>query len=202
MTSTTSVAAERAAEPALTPSEKELAHLYLRQTQCGLTGAIKGLSDAQWKFAPAADRWSIAEIAEHVIFVFDRVLGPVLAGLATAPPPPSDRDCKQVDAIVISQFPVRLAKFPAPEISHPAKTLASPSEAIDRFSQIYAALAQHIDSAKGLRLHAIPAAPLKAVTQGAHESMDGYQWILASAAHAERHTKQILEVRADPNFPW
>ena len=29
--------------------------------------AIAGLSEAQWKFKPAPDRWSIAEIAEHVI---------------------------------------------------------------------------------------------------------------------------------------
>jgi hypothetical protein len=31
--------------------------------------------------------------------------------------------------------------------------------------------------------------------------MDGYQWILAAAAHAERHTKQILEVIANAAFP-
>jgi hypothetical protein len=31
--------------------------------------------------------------------------------------------------------------------------------------------------------------------------LDGYEWILAAAAHSERHTKQILEVKADPNFP-
>jgi len=30
--------------------------------------------------------------------------------------------------------------------------------------------------------------------------IDGYQWILAASAHTERHTKQILEVRADPGF--
>jgi len=29
----------------------------------------------------------------------------------------------------------------------------------------------------------------------------GYEWILFIAAHSERHTKQILEVKADPNFP-
>jgi hypothetical protein len=30
--------------------------------------------------------------------------------------------------------------------------------------------------------------------------MDGYEWILATGSHIERHTKQILEVKADPNF--
>ena len=27
------------------------------------------------------------------------------------------------------------------------------------------------------------------------------QWVLFVAAHSERHTKQINEVKADPNFP-
>ncbi len=31
--------------------------------------------------------------------------------------------------------------------------------------------------------------------------LDGYEWILLIAGHSERHTKQILEVKADPNFP-
>ena len=29
----------------------------------------------------------------------------------------------------------------------------------------------------------------------------GYQWVLAAAAHTERHAKQMLEIRADDNFP-
>ena len=32
-------------------------------------------------------------------------------------------------------------------------------------------------------------------------TLDGYQWILLISAHSERHTKQIEEVKADPNFP-
>jgi hypothetical protein len=31
--------------------------------------------------------------------------------------------------------------------------------------------------------------------------LDGYEWLLFIGAHSERHTKQILEVKADPNFP-
>ena len=32
-------------------------------------------------------------------------------------------------------------------------------------------------------------------------TLDAYQWILLISAHSERHTKQIEEVKADPNFP-
>jgi hypothetical protein len=31
--------------------------------------------------------------------------------------------------------------------------------------------------------------------------MDAYEFVLLIAAHSERHTKQILEVKADPNYP-
>jgi hypothetical protein len=31
--------------------------------------------------------------------------------------------------------------------------------------------------------------------------MDGYQWALTVAAHDQRHVFQILEVKADPNYP-
>jgi hypothetical protein len=30
---------------------------------------------------------------------------------------------------------------------------------------------------------------------------DGYQWLLATAAHTERHIQQIREAKADHNFP-
>ena len=33
------------------------------------------------------------------------------------------------------------------------------------------------------------------------KQLDAYEWILFAGAHSERHTKQIEEVKADPNFP-
>jgi|SRR5579863_2109250 len=31
--------------------------------------------------------------------------------------------------------------------------------------------------------------------------LDGYQWNLLISAHSHRHTLQVLEVNANPNFP-
>jgi hypothetical protein len=39
---------------------------YLEQTRDGVVAAVKGLSGAQMKFKPAPDRWSVAEILEHI----------------------------------------------------------------------------------------------------------------------------------------
>jgi hypothetical protein len=31
--------------------------------------------------------------------------------------------------------------------------------------------------------------------------LDAHEWMLFMASHSARHTKQIEEVKADPNFP-
>ena len=46
-----------------------------------------------------------------------------------------------------------------------------------------------------------PKATLRVVTNGAFETMDGYQWVLTAAGHDERHVRQILELKEDPNYP-
>jgi hypothetical protein len=33
------------------------------------------------------------------------------------------------------------------------------------------------------------------------KTLDTYQWLLLISAHMRRHTLQIVEVKADPNFP-
>jgi hypothetical protein len=33
------------------------------------------------------------------------------------------------------------------------------------------------------------------------QPLDAYEWLLFIAAHSKRHTEQIQEVKADPNFP-
>ena len=195
-----SIAATPASEQQVTAQELDQARKFLEQTQNAVTGATKGLSEAQWRFKPAPDRWSIAENLDHIVIVQERVLGPILDQLANAPAPPADRDYQQVDRIVINQFSNRLARFQAPEFVYPANEI-NPGELLKRLVANYARLAECLESRLGLRQHVLPAAPLKAVSNGAYEVMDGYQWILAAAAHTERHTKQMLEVMAEPGYP-
>jgi hypothetical protein len=184
---------------AATP-EVEQARAYFTQTRDGLVGATKGLSPAQWNFKPAPDRWSIAETLEHVVFVQERVLGPMWEQLAVAPPAPADYDRAEIDSIVLHWFPDRLNKISSPEALLPTGRW-SPAEAMGRLGANYARMSDLVESASDLRQHAIQAPPMKIYSKGKYELMDGYQWLLAAAAHIERHTKQMLEVKADPNFP-
>ena len=85
MSSIASGAAALAAPQTLTASELEQARLFLEQSRNGVIGAIKGLSEAQWKHNPASDRWSIAENVEHIVTVLERVAGPIREQMAAAP---------------------------------------------------------------------------------------------------------------------
>ncbi|PYT61985.1 MAG: hypothetical protein DMG35_08390, partial [Acidobacteria bacterium] len=50
----------------LTQGEKDRATQYLEATKENVLEATKGLSDAQWNFKPAPDRWSVAQVMEHI----------------------------------------------------------------------------------------------------------------------------------------
>jgi hypothetical protein len=198
MTSNTLETAAPAGDQTLPQSELDRARLYLDQTKSGIVGALRKLSESQWKFKPGVDRWSTAEIVEHIIIVQERVLGPLRDKLNEAPVGPAHPDYKHVDDIIIYQIPNRLTKFPSP--AQPVGDFAR-SQALERLLTNYARLNEFLETTPGLRNRSVESPPLKAVSNGAYGSMDGYQWILAVAAHTERHTKQVLEVMADHNFP-
>lgn len=192
-----------AAVPVTHPlSEQEIARarLFIQQTHNAVIGATKGLSNPQWHFKPASDKWSIAENLDHIVAVQERVLGPILEQIANTPALTADRDYPAVDEIILTSFSLRLENVPAPATIQPRNDIA-PGELLKRLTANGNRLAMAVEEVASVRNHAIEAIPIKIISKGAHSLMDGYQWILAAAAHAERHAKQMLEVKADANFP-
>jgi hypothetical protein len=188
-----------AAEQKLSAPEIEQANTYLQEARNEVIGATKGLTPAQWKYKPAPDKWSIAEIVEHIVLAQELIDGPVWQQLASAPPAPADRDNRTVDSVVMNLLPDRSSKFQAPDPLKPTGRW-TPAVALERFLKNDARMRELLQS-PDLRDHVVAAPPLKAVSKGKYETMDGYQWLLAAAGHAERHVKQMLEVKADAGFP-
>jgi hypothetical protein len=176
----------------ITPAERENALSYLTQSREGVVAAVKGLSEAQLKFKPAADRWSVAEVVEHLALIEEIVNQGVLGKLSGAPAPTAGWDAKKVDAMVLAKVPDRSTKFQAPEPAVPTGRW-TPAETLEHFLAGRAQTAAFLKSAPDLRGHV--------VSHPVFGAMDGYEWILAVAAHTDRHTKQILEVKADPAYP-
>ncbi|HEV2446398.1 MAG TPA: DinB family protein [Candidatus Sulfopaludibacter sp.] len=163
----------------------------LNESRAGLLAAVKNLTPAQWDFKPAPDRWSIHEVVEHIVMV-EAYVGGLLDRLPQAPAPAAGFDFHQVDAMILAKMPDRSTKYQAPPAVQPTGRW-TPAAALERFETNRARLIAALGDTTELRRHVI--------AHPAFGPLDGYEWILAAAAHTARHTQQILEVKADPNFP-
>jgi hypothetical protein len=176
-------------------ADKDRTLAYLESTKKGVVDATKGLSDAQWNFKPAPDRWSIAEVMEHLAAAEDmlRTMDQEQVMKSPAIPARDPEELKKIDAGVLAQVPDRSHKIAAPEPLKPTNRFGSPADAEKHFLESRAVTEQYLKTTTDLRAHATDS-PMGV-------KMDGYEWILLIAAHSERHTKQMLEVKADPNYP-
>ncbi len=149
----------------VTQAEKDKALQYLETTKKGVLEATKGLSEAQWNFKPAPDRWSVAQVMEHIATAEDFIRG---------------------------MLKEKIMMVQAPEPLVPTNRFGSPEASVKHFVDSRATTADFLKGTTGLRDH---------VADSPMGRLDGYEFVLLIAAHSERHTKQINEVKADPNFP-
>ncbi|HYL86211.1 MAG TPA: DinB family protein [Candidatus Angelobacter sp.] len=176
----------------VTPAEKERALQYLETTKKNVLEATKGLSEAQWNFKAAPDRWSVAQVMEHIAAAEDFLRELVKDKVMVAPAGEAGRDVKKTDDAVLAMVPDRTNKVQAPEPLVPTNRFGTPDGSIRHFVESRVATEDFLKGATGLRDH---------VTDSPMGKLDGYEFVLLIAAHSERHLKQINEVKADPNFP-
>ena len=178
--------------PAALLSSHELSKAtdYLLSTRHNLVEAVGGLSDSQWVFKPADDCWSIAEIVEHVAVIENRVHA-VVGRMQEAPLCEPDRVNSPIDERILAEVVRRTIKIKAPEAVWPSHRW-SPRESLARFVASRSRTMELLVETPCLRGRVLPHPVLG--------SCDGYQWILAVAAHNARHTEQILEVKRCRGF--
>lgn len=166
---------------------------YLEKTRAGVLAATKDLSDAQWNFKPAPTRWSVAEVTEHIAAAEDFLMGMIHEKVLPAPARAESTDVKAIDDFVLMAIPDRTHKLQAPEPLVPVNRFHTPQDSLKHFKESRTNTIAFLKETKDLRAHATDS-PLG-------KQLDGYEWVLFIAAHSDRHTKQIIEVKADPNFP-
>jgi len=179
----------------LTADERESALKLFQTTHDNFLKSISGLSEKQWKFKPAADRWSIAEVAEHITVSETTIMGMVQHMLMQSPAAPEKKEqVKGKDQLILEKVPDRSRKAQAPEMLRPTGRWATEAEVAKAFEEARKANMDYIRTTNDdLRDHFFD--------HPAFGTMDGYQWLLLIGTHSARHTKQIEEVKADPNFP-
>jgi hypothetical protein len=177
----------------VTSAERDRALQYLESTKKNVLEATEGLSQAQWNFKPTPDSWSVAQVMEHIAaaedFIRDNL---VKEKVMVSPSGPPGRDVKKTDEAVVAMDPDRTHKAQSPEPLVPSNRFGSPDGSVNHFVESRATTEQFLKTTTGLRDH---------VMDGPVGKMDGYEFVLFIAAHCERHTKQINEVKAHLNFP-
>jgi len=177
----------------LSAADREKALKYLASTKQGVADATAGLSAAQWNFKPAPDKWSIAEVTEHIAAAEDFLRARMAEKVMVGPARPAGENVAEIDEMVLKMVPDRSHPAQAPDPLKPTNRFGSPEASRKHFTDARAATEDYLNKTQDLRDHATDSPFGK--------KLDGYEWILFIAAHSERHTKQIQEVKSNPNFP-
>lgn len=187
--------AQPAAPTSLTSQEREFAVKQLETTRDNFLKSIAGLSQKQWTFKPGPDRWSVAEVAEHIAISESTISSLVQKRLMSSPAAPEKREqVKGKDQMILERMPDRSHKAQAPEMLRPTGRWATEAELVKAFNESRAANIEYVRTTNDdLRDHFFD--------HPVFGPLDGYQWLLVLSAHSARHTAQIEEVKADPNFP-
>ncbi|MBI4467499.1 MAG: DUF1579 family protein [Acidobacteria bacterium] len=177
--------------PALTPAELERGVKHLEQSRSYLVGATAGLSKRQWSFKASPERWSPAEIVEHLALSEDFLMNLIKDRVMKSPASNEPRDLRAMDDKILGVIADRTFSAKAPEQVTPTGKFASPQKALEALIERRARTIEFLKNTPDLRAH-VGDSPLG--------KTDAYQWLLFISAHTERHTKQLLEARADPKF--
>ena len=178
----------------LEQGERDRAMSHLHATRKVFLDSVAGLSDAQWNFKPAPERWSIAECAEHIA-VSDDSLFELIQQIMKSPAAPEKKaEARGKDEMILRMLPDRSVKAKAPEFLQPKRRWPNHADLIAHFKQSRDRNIAYIQTTENdLRSHFMNHPLLKTI--------DAYQAMLLLSAHCERHTLQINEVKADPNYP-
>src|SRR5688572_4742378 len=102
----------------------------LERTESKLLKSVEGLSEAQWTYKAAPDRWSIAQCFEHITAAEPFIRGMIVKSLET----PVAADSKK-DEIILKALVDRTTKFKAPEPLIPTNKYASPADALAAYKK-------------------------------------------------------------------
>jgi uncharacterized membrane protein YebE (DUF533 family) len=153
---------------------------------------LRAVPVAQQHVRPAPDRWSIAEVVEHLAIVEGRVAGMVrtqvaaarAAGAADDPDVSPILPQMNLDAVVS-----RTRRVEASAAIRPID-VTTLDAAVDHLDAARAQLVAAIHTADGVNLAEI------SMMHPAFGPLSLYHWIGISGAHKRRHAAQIVEVQS------
>lgn len=177
-----------------TDKDRETGLKYLEETKGEFIEQISSLSDAQLNFKTGPERWSIAEVAEHIIVAENTLYSLITEKILKAPAPESTDNFRVKDTAIWLAITNRETKFTAPEQVQPNGRWKSKAELLSNFETARAKTISYVKTTGEDLRNRFAENPVIGV-------IDGYQWFIFLNAHSSRHLAQIREIKAEPKFP-
>jgi hypothetical protein len=177
-----------------TEERTKLLH-WLEETHQEFLASIDGVSDEQWKWKPAPERWSVGETAEHIVLAEALLFESVKKAMSSPANPAWEEETKGKTEFIVQVMAPRLGKAQAPEPIVPRNGLTL-AQVKERFEQQRAEIVKFAsDTNLALKEHTV-VHPFPIFG-----TLNAYQWLIYIPLHTERHDKQIAEVKATPGYP-
>ncbi|MGA9767522.1 MAG: DinB family protein [Blastocatellia bacterium] len=188
-------AVKPAGDPHMTPDERAKVVKLMLDTQKEYLDSLENLTDAQWKYKPSPFKWSVGEVAEHIVLAEAALFSIVERAIAQKPNPDWESKTTGKDAFIEKVMPSRDRKAQAPYEIRPTGKL-SREEVTRRYREV---------RTKSLEFAQKTDLPLKAHTVEhpfpAFNTLNAYDWLIYIPLHNLRHDKQIAEVKASAGYP-
>lgn len=179
----------------LTGKERRFLTDHLKESRDQFLASFRGLNEEQLNFRSAPGKWSVKECIMHLALAEEGLWTMTENALKQPANPEKRTEIKSTDEELIKRVSSRDQRATAPETIDPTKTTrwATTKDAVNDFKKSRSSLIKYVKTTtEDVRNH---------VVQFPTGYMDAYQLMLLISAHTLRHTEQIKEVMADPNFP-
>jgi hypothetical protein len=178
----------------LSPAERKFAIDYFKETKSHLLNDVKGLSAAQLNFKANDSSWSVAQCVEHIALSETLIWQWMQATLQQPAAPAKKSEEKFTTEGLIAAVIDRSHKFKAPEMLKPEGKFPTTDAAIQAFlSRRDSTIAYLASTQDDLKNHF--------TVHPVFGTIDLYQGFILLSGHCARHTLQLEEVKANPNFP-
>jgi len=185
--------------PSLTAEEHAELIRLLDESFDKLMGLITGLSDEQWNFKQNPDRWSTGECAEHIVRSETALLDAAMRALnGDADPEWYERTKGKTNLIrqvMPNRRPMGAGGATAPVEIRPTEKWGR-AKTIAEFYKIRGQVRGYAETIDR---------PIKEYTEEHPFPVFGWltahDWLIYIPLHTIRHSKQIIEVQEDENYP-
>ncbi len=190
-----------AEDPSPTITDQEYAELIkqIDDNQARMLELISGLSDEQWNFKQNENRWSVAECTEHIVRSQRGILEMIKGVIASPRDPEWATKTAGKTAAVRQLVPMR---GPQGQGGVQAPAEIRPTEHWDRaraireFYDAQGEVRAYVETMdRTIKDHTMQH-PVPQIGW-----LNAYDWLNLLTMHTVRHSKQIVEVQEDPNYP-